>query len=165
MTGTGKARKRDRWIPAAFILFFVALAGLETWFVTIAHLTFSGIVTDNAYAIGLNDEAEKAARDVERQLGWSSELRFDQERSLAGRLTLAVRAADGSPLPGVTVHATAERMTRFPQILPVVFEESSAAGSYVASFTPPLAGRWFIRTTLSKDGKSIRRISHVTVDP
>ncbi len=58
--------RKDLWIPACFILFFVALAGLEAWFVLLANRTFSGEVTDNAYAVGLNYNQVLAQREAER---------------------------------------------------------------------------------------------------
>ena len=73
-----------------FVLFFVALAGLEAWFVLLANRTFSGVVTDNAYTVGLKYDDVLAQREAERKLGWSTDLSFVQQGGLAGRLTLVV---------------------------------------------------------------------------
>ncbi|PWK74055.1 FixH family protein [Aminobacter sp. AP02] len=156
--------RKDLWIPAIFIGFFVFLAGVEAWFVTIAHTTFSGVVTDNAYSIGLAYDDVLAQREAERRLGWSSSLQFDRGDGLSGRLTLVARDALGQPLAGLAVHATAERMTRFPQVLPVAFSEISP-GRYAAPLAVPLAGRWFIRTKLEKDGAATLSINEVDIDP
>lgn len=156
--------RKDLWIPAIFIGFFVFLAGVEAWFVTIAHNTFSGVVTDNAYSIGLAYDDVIAQREAEKRLGWSSSLQFDRGDGLSGRLTLVATDAQGQPLTGVAVHATAERMTRFPQILAVEFSEVSP-GRYTAPLEVPLAGRWFIRTKLEKDGSAILSINEVDIDP
>lgn len=156
--------RKDLWIPACFILFFVALAGLEAWFVLLANRTFSGVVTDNAYAVGLNYNDVLAQRETERQLGWSTELTFDQQGELAGRLTLAVSDRDGAPLNGPEVRATAERMTRFPQIQTVKFLRQGA-GIYVADLKVPLAGRWFVRIKVEEGGRSVHAIKEVDVLP
>ena len=156
--------RKDLWIPAIFIGFFVFLAGVEAWFVTIAHTTFSGVVTDNAYSIGLAYDDVLAQREAAKRLGWSSSLQFDRGEGLSGRLTLVAQDAQGKPLTDVTVHATTERMSRFPQILPVAFSEVSP-GQYTAQLEVPLAGRWFIRTKLEKDGSAILSINEVDIDP
>lgn len=156
--------RKDLWIPACFILFFVALAGLEAWFVLLANRTFSGEVTDNAYAVGLNYNQVLAQREAERKLGWSTKLTFDQQGELAGRLTLAVTDRDGAPLDGPNVRATAERMTRFPQIQTVDFLRQET-GVYVADLKVPLAGRWFVRIKVERDGRSVHAIQEVDVLP
>lgn len=156
--------RKDLWIPAIFIGFFVCLAGVEAWFVTIAHTTFSGVVTDNAYSIGLAYDDVLARREAEKRLGWSSSLQFDRGDGLSGRLTLVAKDAQGRPLTGLAVHATAERMSRFPQILAVVFSETSP-GQYSAPLDVPLAGRWFVRTKLEKDNKATLSINEVDIDP
>lgn len=156
--------RKDLWIPAIFVGFFVCLAAVEAWFVTIAHITFSGVVTDNAYSTGLAYDDVLARREAEQRLGWSSSLQFDRGNGLSGRLTLVAQEAQGRPLTGATLHATAERMTRFPQILPVVFSEISP-GRYVAQLEVPLAGRWFIRTKLEKNDGALHGIKEVDIDP
>lgn len=156
--------RKDLWIPGCFILFFVALAGLEAWFVTLANRTFSGVVTDNAYAVGLNYDAVLAQRAAERRLGWATELTFEQQNELAGRLTLAVTNRDGTALDGLEVRATAERMTRFPQIQTVDFRRQRA-GIYAGDLKVPLAGRWFVRVKVEQDGRSVHMIKEVDVLP
>lgn len=158
------APRKDLWIPACFVLFFVGLAGLEAWFVTLASRTFSGVVTDNAYAIGLNYNDVLAQREAEKSLGWSSDLTFEQHSELAGRLTLAVRKTDGTPLTGAVVRATAERMSRFPQIQPVDFTRAPS-GDFSAVLKVPLAGRWFIRLKVQEGGQSLHVIQEVDVLP
>ena len=156
--------RRHRWIPACFILFFVCLAGLEIWFVTLANNSFTGVVTDDAYAIGLNYNDVLARREAERQLGWSASFAFAQGQGLDGALTLHIRDADGRPLAADSVRATAERMSRFPQIQAVDFERR-AEGEYRADLAVPLAGRWFVRVRIEDDGQAIHVIEEVDVRP
>ncbi|QIG51968.1 FixH family protein [Nordella sp. HKS 07] len=157
-------KRKDLWIPACFVLFFVGLAGLEAWFVLLANRTFSGLVTDNAYAVGLKYDDVLAQREAERELGWSTNLNFVQQGGLVGRLTLAVTDRDGIPLDTPNVRATAERMTRFPQIQTVNFLRQKA-GIYVADLKVPLAGRWFVRLRVEQAGRSVHAIKEVDVLP
>jgi len=155
---------RDRWIPACFILFFVFLAGLLTWFVVLANQSFTGVVTDNAYAVGLNYDSVLAQRRAEERLGWVTALAFDQGDGLAGRLTFTIRDRDGNPVVADKVRANAELMTRFPQIQPVEYVRRRD-GAYEANLSVPLAGRWFIRARVERGGQSIHVIDEVDVRP
>lgn len=163
-TAQSAAERRDRWIPGCFILFFVCLAAVEIWFVTLANQSFTGVVTDDAYATGLNYDAVIARREAEKSLGWSTELAFRQGDGLFGRLILRIRDAGGLVLVADDMRATAERMTRFPQILPVDFVRQTD-GEYAADFAVPLAGRWFVRIRIERDGQSIQVIEEVEVRP
>ncbi|CAM5614065.1 hypothetical protein ATER59S_05747 [Aquamicrobium terrae] len=164
---TEKAREDNRkhlWIPTSFVLFFICLAGLEIWFVTIANSSFTGVVTDDAYAIGLNYNEVLKRREAERRLGWTTAIAFTQGTDLAGEVRLTVRNADGQSLAADDVRATAERMSRFPQIQAVEFERQSD-GQYLAKLNVPLAGRWFLRVRIEKGGEAIHVIEEVDVRP
>lgn len=158
------AERKHRWIPGCFILFFVCLAGLEIWFVTIANKTFTGMVTDDAYAIGLNYNEVLARREAERRLGWTTTITFSQGADLAGQLMLSLHDADGQALVANEIRATAERMSRFPQIQTVSFEPQ-ATGEYLANLDVPLAGRWFIRVRIERGGQAVHVIEEVDVRP
>ncbi len=156
--------RRDLWIPACFILFFVFLTGLLTWFVVLANQSFTGVVTDNAYAVGLNYDDVLAQREAEKRLGWATALTFKQGNGLGGLLTFSIRDRDGKPVVADEVRATAELMTRFPQIQTVDYVRQPD-GVYEANLSVPLAGRWFIRARVERDGQTIRVIDEVDVRP
>lgn len=165
MTEKSPAGERKHlWIPGCFILFFVCLAGLEIWFVTIANRSFTGVVTDDAYAIGLNYNEVLKRREAERELGWTVTVTFAQGADLGGKLVLRVRDANGQPLVVDELRATAERMSRFPQIQTVSFEPGNA-GEYLANLDVPLAGRWFVRARVERGGHAIHVIEEVDVRP
>jgi nitrogen fixation protein FixH len=152
------------WIPALFVAFFIGLAGLEAWFVTIARTTFSGLVTDHAYDVGLAYNAVIATKESEARVGWSSSFRFDQSGPLGGRVNLSLVTSDGKPVAGASIHATAELMSRFPQILPVIFSETEG-GNYTANVRVPLVGRWFIRVKATRNEQTIHRIDEIGIAP
>ncbi len=162
--GTSVVGRKDRWIPGCFILFFVALALLEVWFVTLANRSFTGVVTDDAYAAGPNHSAVLVQREANQHLGWVTTVAFEPGEDLNGRLTLGVRDSDGQVLIADEVRATAERMTRFPQIQTVRFDRRPG-GAYVADLAVPLAGRWFIRIRIERDGQAINVIEAVDIRP
>ncbi len=156
--------RKDRWIPACFILFFVFLTGLLSWFVVLANQSFTGVVTDNAYAVGLNYNDVLAHREAEKRLGWATALTFKQGNGLGGDLAFSIRDRDGKPVVADEVRATAELMTRFPQIQPVEYVRRPD-GVYEAKLSVPLAGRWFVRARVERGGQSIHVINEVDVRP
>lgn len=156
--------RKDLWIPYCFIAFFVCLSALEVWFVTLANRSFTGLVTDEAYTIGVNYNEVLAQRAAERQLGWTTTFSFVQGEGLAGRLTLRVRDADGTALVADELRATAERMSRFPQIQTVSFKRQ-AGGDYVAYLEVPLAGRWFVRGRIKRGEQLVHVIEEVDIRP
>lgn len=151
--------KKDRWIPGLFIAFFVGLACLQIWFVALAQTTFSGLVTDYAQDTPLGREEE-----TKNPAGWKHSLRLEDQESLRGRLVLAVKDADERPLDGATIEATAERMSRFPQILPLRFQERKP-GVFEADLTVPLGGPWFVRLNVSDGDTTASWIEEVEVAP
>lgn len=156
--------RRDRWIPFAFVGFFLALAGLQAWFVMLAYGTFSGLVTDRPYSTGLAYDAVITAREAETALGWTAALAFAPTGALTGRLTLTVTGADHQPLADMIVRGTVERMTKFPQILPLAFAPTQP-GEQTAQFSAPLAGRWFVRVRIEQGTQVLHRIFEVDVLP
>lgn len=158
--------RRDRWIPWAFVGFFCGLAALEGGFVMLARESFSGLVTDHAYATGLAYNDILATRTAENALGWSIKVKLEPgaPEAMGGRLRLTLADRAGRPLTGVAVKATAERMSRFPQILSVDFRPDGP-GEQVSAFAPPLAGRWFIRVRVERDGQVAHAIQDVEVTP
>lgn len=151
------AGRRDRWIPAAFILFFVGLAAIEAWFVVLAEGSFSGLVIERPALA--TDMAQTAAGTGLRPI-----VSFDQTDRLAGRLTIRITEDNGDRVPVEGLHITAERLTRFPQRLPVGVVETSA-GLYTADIRLPLAGEWTIRSALSAKGETVEHFDSIEVSP
>lgn len=158
-----KAAPRDRWIPFAFVGFFIGLAALEANFIAIAYRTFTGVVTDEPYATGLDYNEIIAAREAEQRLGWQIDAVAKPAGSLTTEVHVALRDADGRPLDAVP-KITAERMTRFPQVIPVDLSEQ-APGEWRGVASLPLAGRWSLRLIVTRGGDRVHRILDVEVEP
>ncbi|WGD28839.1 FixH family protein [Ancylobacter sp. WKF20] len=148
--------RRDLWIPAGFVLFFVALAGLQLWFVLLANRTFTGLVTDPRPA-GL-------AHGTAPATDWSARLTFTPTGPLAGTLEVTLADRGGRPLVAEQLFATAERTTRFPQLVPILLHPRGA-GRFAADLQLPLAGPWAVRLTLTQQGATTERVETVEVMP
>lgn len=155
--------KKDRWIPWAFVGFFVFLALVQGSFVTIAIRTFPGLVTDRPYATGLSYNQVLKEQAAEAALGWQVETAFAAAGPLSGHLTLTIRDVQGQPL-NVAVEAQAERMTRFPQVV-TLMPTADGPGRVTLPMHLPVAGRWFVRLTLRDGDHHLQRIIEVEVWP
>ncbi|MBJ7414553.1 MAG: FixH family protein [Niveispirillum sp.] len=155
--------KKDRWIPWAFVGFFVFLAVVQGSFVTVAIRTFPGLVTDRPYATGLSYNQVLKEQAAEAALGWQVETTFTADSPLSGHLTATVRDAQGQPLD-VAVEAQAERMTRFPQVVTLT-ATVIGPGRTALPMHLPVAGRWFVRLTLRQGDHHVQRIVEVEVWP
>lgn len=159
-----EAERRDLWIPGLFILFFVGLACLQIWFVTLAQRSFSGIVTDQPY-----DQPDRHARSSEvsegdRRPKWNVTVTQENVGPLNLKLSLTVLDEDGRSFVPDGVTASAERGTRFPQMLPLSFT-FDGHGNQVAISTLPLAGAWSIRVVVLKGGERLETVHRVEVAP
>lgn len=163
-TNSTQSPRKDLWIPACFVAFFICLAGLEIWFVTMATQTFSGLVTDEAYAVGVNYNEVLKQREAERELGWTTIFEFVDGDGLDGELTLTIRDAAGQPLVADNLRATAERMSRHPQIQSVSFDHIGD-GAYRAAISVPLGGRWFVRVRIEQGEQVFHAIEEVDFVP
>jgi nitrogen fixation protein FixH len=155
-TPAAPQNRRDLWIPAGFVLFFVALAGLQLWFVLLANRTFTGLVTDPRPA-GL-------AHGTAPATDWAARLAFTPTGPLAGMLDLTLTDSSGQPLAPERLTATAERTTRFPQLVPVLLRPVGV-GRFEARLQLPLAGPWAVRLTLTQQGRTTERVETVEVLP
>jgi nitrogen fixation protein FixH len=155
--------KRDRWIPLAFIGFFLLLFSVQGVFVSIAVKTFPGLVTDKPYATGIGYNEVLKEQAAEAALGWQVQSKFETTGPLAGQLTLQLADAQGQPLDAVVV-AQAERMTKFPQIVELT-PQTIAPGQVVLPVKLPMAGRWFVRLTVNQGSDHVARIVEIEVWP
>ena len=151
--------RRDRWIPVAFVMFFLLLAVFQGWFVFLAQSSFSGLVTDRVWNGPTN-----AARGMQPLTGVVAGFRFAPTGALSGRVYLSLQDEGGKPLTADHVRGSAERGTRFPQSLPVVFRPVEL-GLYTAEITLPLAGGWSFRTLIDRDGRTLERVDAVEIEP
>ena len=132
-------RRRGRWVPWCFVLFFAVIALLDGIFVTIAIRTHTGVVTEDAYEKGLafNQVLDSAARQA--HLGLRQKAAFED-----GVLSWTLTDGQGMPLPDARVHATFYRPTQagYDFTLPL---DGAGRGVYRAQPQFPLPGLWTAR--------------------
>lgn len=150
-TTTAPSPRKDLWIPALFVLFFVGLAILQGWFVMLAQSSFTGIVTDQTH------------RSAEIGPAWTADIAFEATGPHTGKVWLRLGDEEGAPIIPDRILATAERGTRFPQSLPIAFKVADD-GVLTADLDLPLAGEWTLRVIAFKEGQSFETITTVELE-
>ena len=124
------------------IAFFGVIVVADSTMIYKAVTTFGGVDNANAYRDGLayNDRISRAKRQA--ALGWGDTVTLSEDGS---RLHVAMTAADGKPLVGLSIEATigrpatmrADMTVRLSEVSPGVYEASVPAplteGSWIAS--------------------------------
>ncbi|WP_372023704.1 FixH family protein [Tistrella mobilis] len=156
-------RPSDRWIPRAIVGFFLVLGSVQAGFVTLAYDSFTGLVTEDPYATGIEYDRVLKERETEAALGWQVDAVFEPgDAPRTGRLVVQVTDAGGQPLDDVVVQGEAEHTGRIPQLLPVSF---TVAGSdrLVGTLDFPNGGNWFIRLKVTQGDEGVRRLVELPV--
>jgi nitrogen fixation protein FixH len=145
MQGEGKdgGARRSRWIPWAFVGFFVVLAAIQGVMIWFAIESFSGLTAEDAYQRGIAYNQTLAAKEAETALGWQVTLAWRADRSgpAKGRLELKILDRLGQPLQGAEVSARLRRPVG-PDNTTTVALKSSGPGLYGADLALALRGQW-----------------------
>jgi len=142
-----------RTVLLSFLAFFgvvFLVNGIFFWF---ASDSWSGLSTEDAYRKGIAFNDELARADAQRLLGWTTETAYESGAPGAGRLTFALRTADGQPVRNRVVSATFRRPVTEDSDFAAVLN-SDETGRYVANIAPPGPGQWDVRIEVSRPGAS-----------
>lgn len=134
---------RGRWIPWVFVAGFAVVVGVNGVLITAAIGTFTGTTTSGAYDRGLGYGAvlDEAAR--QKALGWRTAVKWTD-----GAVALAVRSADGTPLPADTMVAGTLRRPLDRTSLPLVFQPFAPGGWRAVVLPDP--GAWEAVLTITR---------------
>jgi nitrogen fixation protein FixH len=131
-------------LVGAFVL-VSAVTGLMIWF---ALSSWTGLVSDSAYAEGLGFDRVLAQSRAAAALGWQGSIEYD---SATGRLTVALADRRGRPLAGL--HLTAQWLRPTSEGFDREIELREAApGRFEGSIRPSLPGQWDVRVSASDHG-------------
>lgn len=111
--------------------------------------TWSGLVSDSAYAEGLGFDRVLAASRAEAALGWKGTIAYDP----AGRIVFHLLDAKGRPLPRMGVSMVMLRPTREGFDRSASLRETSP-GEYEVGLRPPLPGVWDVRVIVAAQGQT-----------
>jgi nitrogen fixation protein FixH len=130
---------------ASFVL-VTAVNGLMIWY---ALSTWSGLVSDSAFAEGLGFDRVLAASRAEAALGWKGTIAYEP----SGRIVFHLVDASGQPLSRMGVSMVMLRPTRegFDRTAALL---ETAPGRYEAGIHAPLSGVWDVRVVVASGGQT-----------
>lgn len=155
---------RSRWIPFAFVGFFVVVFGANAVMIWLAFASWTGLETEQAYEQGLAYNDTLAAARQQAALGWQVEVGFAEpgDDALAIEVTLADR--HGNPMEHAAVSAALVRPTHEGHDLTVALERR-LANRYAAEVALPLAGQWDVHLSIEAAGEVWRGRRRVFLRP
>jgi nitrogen fixation protein FixH len=147
-----RGRKERRFTGRQFLAImvgaFVLVSAVNALMIWYALSTWSGLVSDSAYAEGLGFDRVLAASRAEAALGWKATIAYDP----AGRVVFHLVDDKGQPLSRMGVSMVMLRPTRegFDRSAPLY---ETMPGQYEAGMRPPLPGIWDIRVIVATQGQ------------
>lgn len=133
---------RSRRTALTTLAVFAAIVILmNTFMITMAVRTFSGLAVDNAPARGLHYNRTLAEAEDQAERGWQSEIRFLSKASMEGTVSVRLVDAAGQPLDGGQVAVALVRPTRAGSDVRAELA-GTGDGTYRTDIALPAAGVW-----------------------
>ncbi len=149
-------RLTGRKVFLIFAAFFGTIAAADTFLITSAIRTWSGLEERSPYAAGKRYNAELNVAREQDARGWTVDL--DTRRTGGNGLSLTVRGRDrdGAPLGGLAARVSVERPTdkRLDRAADLI---ETAPGTYLAVIDHVPPGQWDIVVDLSQGGERLHR--------
>lgn len=125
-----------------------------TWF---ALGSWSGLVAKNGYVASLEFNQREAEIEKQKKLGWKSQLRTE-----SGHLLFSIKNANGEPLSGLKLTASAGRPTTEKWDMTLNFRETDP-GRYLAA-RPKQPGQWLVDlVATSTTGEKYRQKFRISI--
>ncbi len=147
--------RRGRWIPWAFVGFFLVVVAANAIMIGIGIVTWPGLETENAYQRGLVYNRALEALEAQAALGWQVGFDFTQDGERQGTLTVTLEDRFGNLLQQADVRAEFVRPTHAGSDFALDLEHEYG-GRYTARVELPLAGQWDVYVTATDRGRTFR---------
>jgi nitrogen fixation protein FixH len=142
---------RGRWIPWAFVAFFVVVATVNGVMIWLAAQSYPGLVTERPYDHGLAYNQNLEAAAAQAQLGWQTTIEARLVEGFEAALDVVLLDRGGRPLDGAVLIARlgrpAETSSDFELELPPV-----GPGRYATTFPLPMIGAWDVHLVVIRGG-------------
>jgi nitrogen fixation protein FixH len=151
----------DKLIPWYFVLFFVVLTCIYSFFMTIAHDTYPGVVTEKAYDKGLKYNDTIARAEQQEHLGWKGVIASDTTAKGEAHVVLTLTDAAAKPVTGAKVTLWFQRPVKEGMDEKAAMKEI-APGAYEATTALKAKGLWEVSAAAEAEGKSFQVSKKVT---
>jgi nitrogen fixation protein FixH len=155
---------RDRWIPWAFVAFFVVVLAANGAMIWIAFATWTGLETESAYQKGLAYNRTLGAARAQEALGWRVELDLVAAAGRVAGLELTLADRYGSLIEDARVTARFVRPTHAGHDLELAVPHVHA-GVYRAEAALPFAGVWELYVLAESGHDDFRLRRRVYLEP
>lgn len=128
-----------RHVLVAVVAFFAAVLAVNAAMIYAALSTYSGVTAAEPYRKGLHYNERVRASERQAQLNWQDVVKIDRD----GRVSLSITAADGRPVPNLSVELSIARPStnRQDKTLRLV---AQGGGGYGAAIAPLEPGAWIV---------------------
>lgn len=149
-------RLTGRKVFVIFLAFFGTIFAADTFLLTSALRTWSGLEERSAYAAGKRYNAEFAIARAQEARGWSLDVQAKRSGPDGASLTVVARDRAGQPLTGLAAHASFERPTdkRLDRGIDLV---ETGQGTYRATLDGVAGGQWELVIDLMEGGERLHR--------
>jgi len=149
-------RLTGRKVLLIFLAFFGTIFAADTFLLTSALRTWSGLEERSAYSAGKRYDAEFAAARAQDARGWSLDVQAKRLGADEASLIVVVQDRAGQPLGGLAAHASFQRPTdkRLDRAIDLV---ETGAGTYRATLDGVSPGQWELVIDLAQGGERLHR--------
>lgn len=146
------------WHMALVIFaFFGTIIAVNAGLAFFAFKSWTGLVVPNSYVASQNFNKKLVEVEAQRALQWKSRLTHMQ-----GKLLLTMKGADGKPLSGLVIKATAKRPTHENEDVDLNFHDDGNGRYSPEHILAP--GSWAIHMSATQiETKSYRQIFRLVV--
>lgn len=144
------ARSAWRFFPFAIVGLLVVTVAVNGAMIWQALATFPGQAGRDGFALSNRYNMVLQRADAQASLGWTLRSAVDPK----GRTTLTLTDANGQPLNGAHVAATAERPLGAPHATALVFTDHGG-GQYVADLVLQASGQWDLAIDVRSGGNTL----------
>lgn len=156
--------RRSRWIPWAFVGFFVVVILVNGTMIWFAFSSWTGLEAKSAYKQGrVYNQALERAR-TQDALGWTVDFDFEKTGVRRARLALELEDASANLIRGARVDARLQRPTHEGHDFETLLAWQPN-GRYEAEIPFPLAGVWDVKLDVAAPGGAYRMTERVFLAP
>lgn len=147
-----------RWFPWYVVAGLGLVVAVNVVMAVLAHRSAPGVAVQGSFATSnaYGTIQQEARRQV--ALGWSLDISLRD-----GRVAVNFSGADGRPLPGAGLQATASRPTGRSAPVLALKMQAAGAGTFLSEAALPDQGQWDVLFIATSEGRSFRHTRRVIV--
>jgi nitrogen fixation protein FixH len=138
-------------VLAWFLGFFGVVFAANAVFLYLAFGSFPGVVVNSSYEAGQTYNQEISAARAQAQLNWQITSEITRGIDAGGRLLVTAVDAQGTPIYGVSIHATLRHPAQENADLEVSLR-ADGGGRYLGEFENLPEGNWTLVLEVKQDG-------------